>query len=249
MHTCIYDDVKTMGRRAADIGIEAIREALAARGEANVIVATGASQFSMLECLVAAKGIDWSKVSMFHLDEYVGMPVTHPASFRKYLKERVAEKLPGLKKFEYVNGDAKPLEGEISRLNASIRQKPIDVAFIGIGENGHLAFNDPPADFETESPYIVVNLDEKCRLQQVGEGWFSGLSEVPAQAISMSVKHILKSKLIVCTVPDERKSLAVEMALAAPITPSAPCSILRTHPNCYLVVDAPAASRVLKKAR
>jgi glucosamine-6-phosphate deaminase len=185
---------------------------------------------------------------MFHLDEYVGMSNEHPASFRKYLRERVAEKLPSLKKFEYVGADTSPLEDEIARLNAAIRAKPIDVAFIGIGENGHLAFNDPPANFETEDPYIVVSLDEKCRLQQVGEGWFKSLAEVPAQAVSMSIKHILKSAMIVCTVPDERKSLAVEMALTAPISPQAPCAILRKHPSCYLMVDRAAAARVLKQA-
>jgi glucosamine-6-phosphate deaminase len=237
-----------MGKRAAEIGAKAIRDALRARGEANVIVATGASQFTMLDTLVKEGEIDWSKVTMFHLDEYVGMSNEHPASFRKYLRERVAEKLPSLKKFEYVGADTSPLEDEIARLNAAIRAKPIDVAFIGIGENGHLAFNDPPANFETEDPYIVVSLDEKCRLQQVGEGWFKSLAEVPAQAVSMSIKHILKSAMIVCTVPDERKSLAVEMALTAPISPQAPCAILRKHPSCYLMVDRAAAARVLKQA-
>jgi glucosamine-6-phosphate deaminase len=248
MHICIYEDVTTMGMRAAEIGAQAIRQALDARGNANIIIATGASQFTMLDSLVKEGGIDWSKVNIFHLDEYVGMSSNHPASFRKYLKERVADKLPALKKFEYVGADAIPLSDEIARLSTAIRSKPIDVAFIGIGENGHLAFNDPPADFETEDPYIVVDLDEKCRLQQVGEGWFKSLAEVPAQAVSMSIKHILKSKLIVCTVPDERKSTAVEMALTAAISPEAPCSILRNHPDCYLVVDMAAASRILKKA-
>lgn len=157
----------------------------------------------------------------------------------------VVEKLPTLKKFNYIGADAVPLRAELARLAALIKEKPIDVAFIGIGENGHLAFNDPPADFETEEPYIVVDLDEKCRMQQVGEGWFKGLSDVPAQAVSMSIRQIMKSKTIVCTVPDSRKKEAVAMALNAPISPEAPCSIMRRHPSCYLMLDYPAAELIL----
>jgi len=249
MHIGIYDTIEALGRHAAALGAQAIRDAVVRNGEANIIVATGASQFSMLESLVREPGIDWSRVSAFHLDEYVGMADTHPASFRRYLRERVAEKLPSLKEFNYVNADVVPLKAELARLGAKIRTRKIDVAFIGIGENGHLAFNDPPADFQTEEPYIVVDLDEKCRLQQVGEGWFGSMDEVPAQAVSMSIRHILKSAMIVCTVPDERKSAAVEMALNAPVSPSAPCSILRTHPNCYLMIDYPAAGRILSAGR
>ncbi len=245
MNICIYENSDLMGACAAESGARAIRDAIAARGEANIILATGASQFTMLEHLIAETGIEWSKVHAFHLDEYVGLPITHPASFRKYLKERFADKVEELGSFTYVNGDAEPLYEEIERLNAAIRRRPIDVAFIGIGENGHLAFNDPPADFETEEPYIVVELDEACRRQQVGEGWFSGVAEVPSRAISMSIQHILKSSKIVCTVPDARKRDAVHMALNAEISPSAPCSILREHPDCTLYLDYPAAGRIL----
>jgi len=245
MNICVYEDSKIMGREAAAVGARAIREAVSARGKANVILATGASQFTMLGRLVQEPGIDWSRVNCFHLDEYVGMPIEHPASFRKYLRERFADKVPTLREFNYINADAVPLQAEISRLNAAITKHPIDVAFIGIGENGHLAFNDPPADFKTDSPYIVVNLDEKCRLQQVGEGWFKGISDVPSQAVSISIRQIMKSATIVCSVPDTRKAEAVEMALNAPISPYAPCALLRSHPDCYLMMDRSAASKVL----
>jgi len=248
MNICVYENSEIMGRQAAAVGARAIREAVSARGKANVILATGASQFTMLEQLVLEPGIDWSHVNCFHLDEYVGMPIGHPASFRKYLRERFADMVPTLGGFNYINADAVPLSGEISRLNALIARNPIDIAFIGIGENGHLAFNDPPADFETDSPYIVVNLDEKCRLQQVGEGWFKGISDVPTQAVSMSIRHIMKSATIVCSVPDGRKAEAVEMALNAPISPQAPCAMLRRHPDCFLMMDRAAASKVLRAA-
>lgn len=246
MNICVYEDSEIMGRQAASVGARAIRDAISARGNANVILATGASQFTMLGQLIHEPGIDWSRVRCFHLDEYVGMPIEHPASFRKYLRERFVDKLPSLGDFNYINADALPLSEEISRLNAKIAKHPIDVAFIGIGENGHLAFNDPPADFQTESPYIVVNLDEKCRLQQVGEGWFKGISDVPSQAVSMSIRQIMKSAMIVCSVPDTRKAEAVEMALNASISPYAPCAMLRSHPDCFLVMDKAAASRVLR---
>jgi len=247
MNTCIYENVEIMGARAAGIGAAAVRHAIAERGAATIILATGASQFSTIASLIKQPGIDWSKVTCFHLDEYVGMGETHKASFRKYLRERFAQKVPSLKEFVYVAADAADLKAELARLAGRIKKQPVDVAFIGIGENGHIAFNDPPADFETEEPYIVVDLDEKCRLQQVGEGWFGSLGEVPEQAVSMSIKQILKSAMIVCSVPDQRKAVAVEMALNAPITPSAPCSILRHHPDCYLMVDQPAASLILRK--
>jgi len=245
MNIGIYEDSEHLGKHASDIGAQAIRDAIAARGEANIILATGASQFAMLEHLVAAPGIDWSAVTVFHLDEYVGMPTTHPASFRAYLESRVVHKLPTLGKFEYIEADKVPLDAEIARLNAAIGERRIDVAFIGIGENGHLAFNDPPADFDTEEPYIVVDLDRKCRMQQVGEGWFGSLEDVPLQAVSMSIRQILKSSMIVCSVPDGRKKEAVDMALNAPIKPQAPCSILRDHQCCYLMLDYASAGLIL----
>jgi glucosamine-6-phosphate deaminase len=184
--------------------------------------------------------IDWTVVIAFHLDEYIGISENHPASFRKYLKERFADLLP-LKEFNYVNGSVEPYK-ECSRLGKLISMHPIDVAFVGIGENGHLAFNDPPADFETEEPYLVVTLDEDCRRQQLGEGWFPTFDDVPKQAISMSIKQIMKSKAIICSVPDERKAKAVHMTLNDEISPACPASIMREHPNAVLLLDRPAAS-------
>ena len=194
----------------------------------------------MLAGLVG-QDVDWSKVTAFHLDEYIGLPNSHPASFRKYLKERFADKVPGLKHFHCINGEGDPV-AECARVGALIAALHVDVACIGIGENGHLAFNDPPADFETESPYIVVDLDEACRRQQLGEGWFSTLDDVPAQAISMSIRQIMKSVAIVCTVPDARKAGAVQKAVQGPVTHMLPSSILQQHPCCEMYLDEPAAA-------
>lgn len=242
MQVDIADDKHILGRRAARAGAQLIRAALAERGSANVIVATGASQFEMLSELVQQPDIDWSQVTFFHLDEYVGMPITHPASFRKYLKERLVERLPKAPAaFHYIDAEG-DCEATCERLGALIQQHPIDVAFIGIGENGHLAFNDPPADFETAAPYIVVSLDEACRRQQFGEGWFPTLEAVPTRAISMSIKHILRSKAIICSVPDDRKAKAVQGAIEGPITNQLPASILQQHPHTTIYLDKPAAS-------
>jgi len=231
-----------MGERAAGHGARLVREAIAGSGAASIIVATGASQFEMLAALAAQEDLRWDKVTAFHLDEYAGMEITHPASFRRYLWERFASRLPlPLKAFHYVNAETDP-EDECRRLGEILRRHPIDVAFIGIGENGHVAFNDPPADFETDEPYLVVDLDEACRKQQLGEGWFPSLDAVPAQAISMSVKQIMKSRSIVCTVPDERKAVAVRNAVQGPVTPMVPASILQQHPETTLFLDRAAAS-------
>ena len=231
-----------LGQRAADRGADAIRRALSARGRANIIVATGASQFEMLAALTKQWGIDWSCVTAFHLDEYIGMPMTHPASFRKYLKERFVDQLPQrLAAFHYIDGEADPA-AECRRLGRLIDQCPIDVAFIGIGENGHLAFNDPPADFETEEPYLIVELDEACRRQQLGEGWFPTLDDVPRRAISMSIRRIMRSETIVCSVPDLRKADAVRAALEGPVTPMVPASILQQHPRAAIFLDRQSAS-------
>jgi len=233
-----------MGYAAAQMAGNAIREAIAARGCANIILATGASQFEMLNALIAFEGIEWSKVTMFHLDEYIGIDISHPASFRKYLKERFIERVGELKAFHLIDGDTGSPETECERVGALIRQNPIDVACVGIGENGHLAFNDPPADFETDAPYLVVALDQKCREQQMGEGWFKRMDDVPARAISMSVRQIIKSQKIVVTVPDQRKAEAVMNTLNRDISPAYPASILREHPHCTLFLDKPAASRL-----
>jgi glucosamine-6-phosphate deaminase len=246
MNKHVYDTKQRLGQQAAATGANAIRQAIKEKGRANIIVATGASQFEMLSALVQEKDVDWSRVTAFHLDEYVGLPITHPASFRLYLWQRFVSKLPlPLAGFNYVNAETNP-QAECDRLGAVLRNHPIDVAFIGIGENAHLAFNDPPADFNTENPYLVVNLDDACRRQQLGEGWFPTLNDVPKQAISMSIRHILKSKAIICTVPDQRKAKAVQGSVEGPVTPDVPSSILQQHKNVELFLDRESAS-LLKK--
>jgi len=238
----ISKNKKLAGAAAAALGAKLIRAAIRRRGRANIIVATGASQFEMLEHLVKAGGIDWTKVTAFHLDEYVGIPITHPASFRKYLWERFVSRLPlPLAGFHYLNGqgDAK---AECRRVGALIKKHPIDVCFAGIGENGHLAFNDPPADFKTDAPYLVVDLDEPCRRQQMGEGWFKTLAAVPQKAISMSVRQLMKSKAVICTVPDRRKAQAVKDCLDGGVTPLHPSSILQRHKAAWCFLDKASAS-------
>jgi glucosamine-6-phosphate deaminase len=230
------------GAAAAALGAKLIRQAIKRKGRANIIVATGASQFEMLESLVKARGIDWTKVTAFHLDEYVGVPITHPASFRKYLWERFVSRLPlPLAGFHYLNGEG-DAKAESRRVGAVLKKHPIDVCFAGIGENGHLAFNDPPADFRTDAPYLVVELDESCRRQQMGEGWFKVLAHVPKKAISMSVRQIMKSKAVICTVPDKRKAQAVKDCLGGKITPLHPSSILQGHGAAWCFLDSASAS-------
>lgn len=235
----IADHKQALGRAAAAKGAALIRAAIDRKGAASIILATGASQFEMLAALVK-EDVDWPAVTCFHLDEYIGLPIIHPASFRKYLKERFAEKVP-VKQFHYIDGEA-DVRTECQRLEELIRAHPIDVAFIGIGENGHLAFNDPPADFETEHAYLEVELDEACRRQQLGEGWFENLEAVPRKAISMSIRQILKSEHIICTVPDRRKAEAVRGAVDGPVTPQLPASILQQHERTTLFLDRDSAS-------
>jgi glucosamine-6-phosphate deaminase len=240
----ISDATEEMGFAAAEAGGTLIREAIRERGGATIIVATGASQFTMFARLVSLD-IDWSRVHAFHLDEYVGISRDHPASFRKYLRERFADQLPvPIGSFAFVEGDAPDPDEECRRLSSLIAARTVDVAFVGIGENGHLAFNDPPADFTTTTPYIVVELDEACRRQQMGEGWFASLGDVPERAISMSCREILRARHIICTVPDERKSRAVACAVEGPVSPECPASILKEHPDCALYLDRAAASRL-----
>ena len=242
MKRFVYTTAEETGAAAAKAAADAIRETLKKKGYANIILATGASQMEMLKNLVTSEAIDFSKVTMFHLDEYIGMSKTHPASFRKYLTERFIQKVPRLAAAHLVNGDAHDPQQECQRVGELIKHHPIDVAMIGIGENGHVAFNDPPADFETEQPYIVVNLDEKCRAQQLGEGWFATLEDVPDKAISMSIKQIMKSKKLIVTVPDRRKAEAVKSALEGPVTNICPASILQQHNDCSLFLDTESAS-------
>jgi len=249
MKISIAETKEKMGSLAADAAAAKIREAIDARGEARVIFASAASQFEFIEALLAHEEIDWTKVCGFHLDEYVGLAADHPASFRRFLKERLLAKLPHpVKSFTFVGGDAPDPAAECARLKAAVREKPIDLACIGIGENGHIAFNDPPADFETKAAYSVVALDEVCRRQQVGEGWYPDLDHVPTHAFSMTVPQIMAAKSIVVIVPDSRKADAVAAAVEGPLTNMCPSSILRNHPDCTMFLDPPAASK-LKAAR
>jgi len=245
MLTKIFLNNSELGRVAALEAAMVLRDAIARQGKVRIIAATGASQFSFLKELTASPKINWQQVEMFHLDEYVGLPITHGASFRKYLLERLIQPA-GVGRYHLLDG-----EGDVSatcrRVGAELNANPIDVAFVGIGENGHLAFNDPPADFTTDEPYLIVNLDEDCRRQQVGEGWFKDLSEVPQQAISMSIRQILKARKILCIVPDQRKGQAVKACLEGEISPAVPASILRTHPDVTLYLDKDSSSLLDQK--
>ena len=224
----VFDDAPALGRAAGSSAVSVLKNVLEQKGYANIILATGTSQFPVLEALTNAKDIDWSNVTMFHLDEYIGIPITHKASFRKYLMERFIHKVSTLKNYHLINGENNPID-ECKRLNSLIQDVEIDLALVGIGENGHLAFNDPPADFHTTDPYIVVDLDEACRKQQWGEGWFASIDEVPKKAISMSIHQIMKSKKIICSVPDERKAKAVHNCIDGEVSNLNPASILQTH--------------------
>lgn len=236
----ILEDKLALGRAAAVHAVAVLRQTLDAKGRARIIAATGVSQFEFLEALTGDRSIDWRKVEMFHLDEYVGLSVDHPASFRRFLLDRLIRKA-GIERYHLLDGQAIP-EEVCRNVGDALARSPVDVAFVGIGENGHLAFNDPPADFETEAPFIVVRLDEACRRQQVGEGWFRDISEVPERAISMSVRQILKAGAILCIVPDNRKAQAVKACFEGAISPMAPASILRTHPNATVFLDRHSAA-------
>ena len=237
----ILPTVEEMGKAAADYGASILREMLLTKERVNLVVATGASQFTVLSHLISQPDIDWSRVHGFHLDEYVGLSDNHPASFCRYLRKRFVEQVP-LASFEYIRGDCLNPDDECSRLADLLEGYILDLAFVGIGENGHLAFNDPPADFENENSYLVVELDEVCRRQQMGEGWFEILEEVPIQAISMSIRQIMKIENIVCSVPDLRKAEAVESAIEGPVTPDLPASILQHHQKVKVFLDQKAAS-------
>lgn len=245
MTISVYPSKEELGRAAAEEAAQLFRETLSKQESVRFVAATGASQFDFLDNLCSAEGIDWNRTEMFHLDEYVGIDESHPASFVGYLRKRLVERVhPG--KVHFIRGDAEDQEAERQRLSSLISAAPIDVAFIGIGENGHIAFNDPPADFEAEEAYLVLNLDEQCKRQQVGEGWFGGIEEVPAQAYTMSVKQILKAKQIICCVPDKRKAQAVRNCLGkeVQVTPLRPASILKTHPACHIFLDEASASQL-----
>jgi glucosamine-6-phosphate deaminase len=240
MRIAVFPDKKSLAKSAAAAAADALRLSIQKHGSARIIAATGAAQFEFLELLTQTPGIDWSKVEMFHLDEYIGIPSDHPASFRKFLLERLVNKT-GITRYHLLDGGRDPQE-VIATVSAEIRKAPIDIAFVGIGENGHLAFNDPPADFETDEAYIVVELDEACRRQQLGEGWFKGMDDVPRRAISMTVRQVLKAEQILAIVPDTRKAPAIAKCFGGEVTPMAPASILRTHPNTVLYLDENSAA-------
>jgi len=238
----VFTDRVSLGKAAADQAATALRRAIREHGHARVVAATAASQFEFLDALTKAPDIDWQQVELFHLDEYIGLPITHPGSFRKMLLEQLIQKT-GITRYHLLDGDGDGDAPEVvRRASAALASAPVDIAFVGIGENGHLAFNDPPADFKTEEPYLIVSLDEACRLQQVGEAWFADISQVPTQAISMSVRQILKAKEILAVVPGPRKAQAVKACFEGEISPMAPASILRTHPNATIYLDKDSAT-------
>lgn len=237
-----YANRSSLSRAAAADAARAIQAAVAERGDARIVAATGASQIEFLHALTSVPGVDWQRVEMFHLDEYVGLPLVHPASFRRYLLDRLIGPA-GIARYHLLDGEQDP-DRAAAEAGARLAERDPDVAFVGIGENGHLAFNDPPADFVTERPYLVVALDEACRRQQVSEGWFPSFSDVPTRAISMSIRQILKAREIVAVVPDARKAAAVQACLTGPVSEMTPASILRTHANTTLYLDSDSASRL-----
>jgi glucosamine-6-phosphate deaminase len=243
-----FQNPSTLARGAAEQAAAAIRQAIDERGRCRIVLATGTSQFAFLDALTSIPGLEWNKVEAFHLDEYVGISVTHPASFRRILLDRVINKV-GISKYWFLEGDASNLSKAIAETGRQLTSAPIDLALVGIGENGHIAFNDPPADFATEKPYIVVQLDEACRRQQVGEGWFTDVSKVPKQAISMSVRQIMKSRRIIAVVPDRRKAQAIKLCVEGEINPLAPGSILRQHGNTTVYLDVDSASSLSDELR
>jgi glucosamine-6-phosphate deaminase len=243
----VFSEKKSLGAAAAAHASNAIRSAIRDHGTARVVAATAASQTEFLEALVREREIDWARVELFHLDEYIGLPVTHRGSFRKMLLELLIRPT-GIKNYHLLDGDGDARE-VCARVGNALASAPIDIEFLGIGENGHIAFNDPPADFEIEDPYLVVELDEACRRQQVGEAWFADISQVPKQALSMSVKQILKAKEILAVVPDSRKAQALKACFEGEVSPMAPASILRRHPNATIYLDQNSAALLSSSLR
>jgi glucosamine-6-phosphate deaminase len=240
MHIKVFSNPIEMAREAASLAASSIRSRLAVQRTVVLLAATGTSQLDFLEDLTRDRSIDWSRVELFHLDEYIGLGIEHPASFARYIRDRLIRPT-GISNYHLLDGARDPHE-VIVESNAEISSRVVDIAFVGIGDNGHLAFNDPPANFEAEDPYLIVELDARCRRQQVNEGWFATLDDVPQQAISMSVKQILKSREIIAIVPDKRKSLAVKHSIEGPIVPSVPASILQRHTNLTIFLDKDSAS-------
>lgn len=237
----IFDTIEQLAAAAADDLSAVLRQAIAERGEASAIFATGNSQLIFYDQLCARDDIAWDRVTVFHMDEYLGLPEQHPASFRRYMRERLVERVRP-RAFYGIAGDAPDVARELERYAGLIAAHRPVACVMGIGENGHLAFNDPPADLETDEPYLLVTLDEASRRQQLGEGWFPSIESVPREAISMSIRQILSADTIVCTVPDQRKAEAVRAAVEGPITSEVPASVLQRHPRCHLFLDRASAS-------
>ena len=232
---------KDLGKSAAEFVAARLKDIIAEKGEARIALSTGASQFDTLEALVAIPGIKWECVEMFHLDEYVDLPITHVASFRKYLQERFVDKVGALKAVHFVDGTREGIE----ELTRQIRRAPVDIGLIGIGENAHIAFNDPPADFDTKEAYIIVNLNERCKQQQMGEGWFATIDDVPKQAVSMTAYQIMQCGTIVSCVPHKVKAEAIRKTLSArEVTNEIPATLLKTHPDFILYIDENSASEI-----
>lgn len=239
MAIVISETAEQLGAAAAKQAAEAINKAIAEKGKARIVLSTGASQFTFFQAFIK-QAIDWSKVEMFHLDEYVDLPETHIASFRKYLKERFAELVP-VGRVHYVNGEG-DVAANIRELTEALRAEPIDVSLIGIGENSHIAFNDPPADFDTKEAYIVVDLDDACKQQQVGEGWFATINDVPKQAISMTVYQIMQANTIISCVPHKVKAKAIQQTMTQELNNLVPSTMLKTHADWTLYLDRESAS-------
>ncbi len=240
MNINLSENAAELGNRAAKLTAKELNKAIAKNGEARLVLSTGASQFETIAALLK-QDVDWSRVEVFHLDEYVDLPISHVASFRKYIKERFADRAKP-KAVHYVNTEG-DVSANIADLTKKLREKPVDVALIGIGENGHIAFNDPPADFDTEEAYIIVELDEKCRKQQLGEGWFACLEDVPRRAVSMTVKQIMSAKTVISAVPHSVKAKAIKDTLESDLTPTVPATMLKTHPRWYLFIDKHSAEK------
>jgi glucosamine-6-phosphate deaminase len=245
--SCVSDEMirifrtkDEMASAAANHAAGSLQRLLETQGTVRLLAATGASQLEFLGRLTSNTSIDWRRVELFHLDEYVGVGPGHPASFARYIKERIIDRT-GIQRFHLLDGTRDPHQ-VATEMGREINAAPVDLAFAGIGENGHLAFNDPPADFEAQDAYLVVDLDQACRKQQVGEGWFASVDDVPKQAISISIPQLLKAKEILCIVPDRRKAPAVKACLEGPMSPMAPASALRVHSNTTIFLDADSAS-------
>ena len=238
----VYDSEMALGRAAAHAAVSILREAIAERGEANLILATGNSQLTFFEALRGDDSLEWSRVRLFHMDEYLGVTAEHPASFRRFMKEGLLEYVTPMD-FYGIAGDTADPEAEARRYTELLQAHPTDLCCLGFGENGHLAFNDPPyADFDDPAWVKTVELDAMSRRQQVGEGHFGTLDDVPTYALTLTVPALLAARRVLAIVPEERKAGAVKAALTGPVTPDLPASILRRTPHARLFLDRDSAS-------